>query len=128
MYSVYSMNINFQELSLLLEYGNVQWTEKNLITMLRIIKEWKLLCHDSVEVEIMLGNKQPLWGEVASSISDHYKLDPVKCYTRFTQVMTVQYCFGFICIQLNLLQHVLNSFLYNTPYNLPFNVTSVDIY
>lgn len=68
------------------KYGNVQWTEKNLIAMLKIIKEWKLLCHDSVEVEIMLGSRQPLWREVASSISDHFKLDPVKCYERFTQL------------------------------------------
>ncbi|XP_045130992.1 uncharacterized protein LOC123516046 [Portunus trituberculatus] len=68
------------------KYGNVQWTEKNLITMLRIIIEWKLLCHDSVEVEVMLGNRQPLWREVASSISDHYKLDPAKCYARFSQL------------------------------------------
>ncbi|XP_063859876.1 uncharacterized protein LOC135100671 isoform X1 [Scylla paramamosain] len=68
------------------KYGNVQWTEKNLITMLRIIKEWKLLCHDSAEAEVVLGSRQPVWREVASSISDHYKLDPIKCYERFTQL------------------------------------------
>ncbi|MPC19864.1 hypothetical protein E2C01_012793 [Portunus trituberculatus] len=81
-----ALSDHLNHLKLIAEYGNVQWTEKNLITMLRIIIEWKLLCHDSVEVEVMLGNRQPLWREVASSISDHYKLDPAKCYARFSQL------------------------------------------
>lgn len=68
------------------KYGTVQWTEKNLLTMLRVIKEWKLLCHDDAEVEAILGIGHPLWREVASRLSDHYKVDPNKCFERFIQL------------------------------------------
>lgn len=57
--------------------------------MLKVIKEWKFLCHDDAEVETILGIGHPLWREVASRLSDHYKVDPNKCYERFTQVSFV---------------------------------------
>ncbi|XP_071529650.1 uncharacterized protein [Panulirus ornatus] len=67
-------------------YGSVQWTENNIRTMLNTIKEWRLLCHDDAELELMLGSDMLLWKEVASRLSNHYKVDPNKCLERFSQL------------------------------------------
>lgn len=69
------------------EYGSVRWTEGNIRVMLDTLKEWRLLCHDDGELELMLGSGQPVWKEVASRLSNRYKVCPNKCQERFSLVM-----------------------------------------
>nr|XP_053628696.1 uncharacterized protein LOC128686075 [Cherax quadricarinatus] len=68
-----------------IKYGNVHWTEGNLLTMLNTAKEWRLLCHDSAELEMVLSSDE-LWKEVASRLSTSYKVDPNKCLQHFSQL------------------------------------------
>lgn len=66
------------------KYGSVRWTEGNIRVMLDTLKEWRLLCHDDGELELMLGSGQPVWKEVASRLSNRYKVCPNKCQERFS--------------------------------------------
>lgn len=84
--------INYTSIFLLyifsfIEYGSVRWTEANIRIMLDTLKEWRLLCHDDGELEILLGSGQPVWKEVASRFSNRYKVCPNKCQERFSLVM-----------------------------------------
>lgn len=80
-------------LSLLLtERSTVQWTEDNLRILLNTVKEWRLLCHDEVEFEDLLGSaNSALWKEVAGRVKEHKKVTPLKCQECFNQVQYIQY-------------------------------------
>lgn len=75
------------------EYGSVRWTEGNIRVMLDTLKEWRLVCHDDGELELMLGSGQPVWKEVASRLSNRYKVCPNKCQERFSLVTMFFYFF-----------------------------------
>ncbi|KAK8720543.1 hypothetical protein OTU49_013255, partial [Cherax quadricarinatus] len=59
------------------------WNEENLLTMLNTVKEYRLLCHDSAELERVLSSDE-LWNEVASRQNASHKLHPSKCLQHFS--------------------------------------------
>ncbi|KAK8749775.1 hypothetical protein OTU49_015535 [Cherax quadricarinatus] len=64
-------------------YGKAYWNEENLLTMLNTVKEYRLLCHDSAELERVLSSDE-LWNEVASRQNASHKLHPSKCLQHFS--------------------------------------------
>lgn len=72
---------------LITERSTVQWTEDNLRILLNTVKEWRLLCHDELEFEELLGSaNSALWKEVAGRVKEHKKVTPLKCQECFNQL------------------------------------------
>nr|XP_053628555.1 uncharacterized protein LOC128685938 [Cherax quadricarinatus] len=76
-------------------YGKAYWNEENLLTMLNTVKEYRLLCHDSAELERVLSSDE-LWNEVASRQNASHKLHPSKCLQHFSLTLS-QYLWGGEC-------------------------------
>lgn len=68
------------------KYGRIQWTKSTYTIMLKILQEWRLLCHDTSEFEGLFVAGSPVWKDVASRLKFSYKISPAKCQERFSML------------------------------------------
>ncbi|KAK7069958.1 hypothetical protein SK128_000938, partial [Halocaridina rubra] len=70
----------------LAKFSVVEWTTSNITAMLEVIKDWRLMCHDTAEFECMVGTDQFLWEDVATRLKCTTNTSFNKCQERFLQL------------------------------------------
>ncbi|KAK3864898.1 hypothetical protein Pcinc_029448 [Petrolisthes cinctipes] len=79
-----------------LDFQGVNWTLENFQSLLEVVKEWRQLCHDQTEVQQILRAEEPVWREVAFTLSGgHVKKSPQTCHSFFHTM-----CYDFAQLQL----------------------------